>query len=162
MEIVYRKGDLLEAPEIVLAHGCNAQGVMGSGVAKAIRARYPSAYAAYRAQYENHNLGLNLGDVIWVSQSDGKTIANCITQERYGKDGRRYVDYDAVRLCMREINAVGFALQQQKRNWWDEVDSFFRFAMPKIGAGLGGGNWDEIAKIVEEETIWVQAVVYEL
>lgn len=162
MEIVYQQGDLLEAPETVIAHGCNAQGAMGSGVAKAIRAKYPSVYQTYRAHYENHNLGLKLGDVIWVAQTDGKTIANCITQQHYGNDGKRYVDYDAVRLCMKEINGVGRSLQEQKRNWWDEVDTFFRFAMPKIGAGLGGGSWDEIAKIVEEETIWVQAVVYEI
>ncbi len=35
--ITYKQGDLMKASETYIAHGCNAQGVMGSGVAKAIR-----------------------------------------------------------------------------------------------------------------------------
>ena len=34
MNIIYKQGDLLECSEQVIVHGCNAQGVMGSGVAK--------------------------------------------------------------------------------------------------------------------------------
>ena len=52
MQIEYRTGDLLEAAEPVIVHGCNAQGSMGAGVARAIRDRYPAAYAAYRAAHE--------------------------------------------------------------------------------------------------------------
>ena len=37
MKIIYKQGDLLEAEEVVIVHGCNAQGVVGSGVALAIR-----------------------------------------------------------------------------------------------------------------------------
>jgi hypothetical protein len=34
--------------------------------------------------------------------------------------------------------------------------------MPKIGAGLAGGNWDIIAKIIEEESGTVEVRVYVL
>lgn len=33
MKIIYKQGDLLSCPERVILHGCNAQGVMGSGIA---------------------------------------------------------------------------------------------------------------------------------
>lgn len=34
------RGDLLVAPHRVIAHGCNLVGVMGAGIAKAIREAY--------------------------------------------------------------------------------------------------------------------------
>lgn len=164
MDIIYRKGNLLDAPERVIAHGCNAQGVMGSGVAKAIRDQYPKAYDDYRAQHLSG--GLQLGRIVWTPildefDNEHRLIANCITQEFYGRDGKRYVDYEAIRSCVRGI------CQEAKTRYINHMrpyaqNPFYEFAMPKIGAGLGGGNWDEIAKIIEEETILVQAVVYEL
>ena len=35
--IQYKKGDLLSVTKGIIAHGCNAQGVMGSGVALQIK-----------------------------------------------------------------------------------------------------------------------------
>jgi O-acetyl-ADP-ribose deacetylase (regulator of RNase III) len=37
-----------------------------------------------------------------------------------------------------------------------------KVAMPKIGAGLAGGDWNVIEKIIEEECKGVQPVVYYL
>lgn len=39
--IEYRKGNLLDITSGVIVHGCNMRGVMGSGVALAIRNKYP-------------------------------------------------------------------------------------------------------------------------
>ena len=52
MDILYKQGDLTQAEEYIIAHGCNAQGKMGSGVAKAIRREFPQAYSYYRSAYE--------------------------------------------------------------------------------------------------------------
>jgi O-acetyl-ADP-ribose deacetylase (regulator of RNase III) len=144
MQIIYKTGDLLTADEPAIVHGCNAQGVMGSGVAKAIREHYPAAYTAYRQHHVT--TGLKLGDTIWVACGP-HTVINAVTQERYGSDGKRYVDYEAIRTAMREIN---------RRLKGKAV------AMPLIGAGLGGGSWPEIAKIIEAELTDVQPVVYTL
>ena len=148
--LVYKKGDLLNAHEDVIAHGCNAQGVMGSGVAKAIRDKWPSAYDAYRETYETK--GLHLGDVIMCQVGD-KLIANCITQENYGRDGEMYVNYDAISKCIENL------LTHCDRNAIESV------AIPKIGAGLGGGDWlliEGIIKEIQEQINTVKVVVYEL
>src|SRR5690606_34929648 len=92
MRIRYVRGDLLKTPARFILHGCNAQGVMGAGVAAAIRDRYPAAYAAYRKRFET--VGLRVGDTIWVACGD-RVIINAITQERYGRSGV-FVDYDAI------------------------------------------------------------------
>lgn len=131
----YVVGNLLEAPEDCIAHGCNAQGVMGSGVAVQIKEQFPNAYYVYNRQHAEYD-GLILGDVIWARQNN-KFIANCITQERYGKNKHeQYVNYDAIRSCMWKININCFDIKT--------------VVLPLIGAGLGGGDWSIIAKIIEE------------
>ena len=72
--IHYVTGDLLGATQKVIIQGCNAQGVMGSGVAKVIRERWPEVFETYNLHYKT--FGLKLGDVIPVTTADGKIIAN--------------------------------------------------------------------------------------
>jgi len=140
------RGNLLDAKGMIV-HGCNAQGVMGSGVAKAIRAKWPGAYAVYRAAYEK--AGLCLGTVTtW--RDDDVTVVNGITQEFYGRDGRVYVDYDAV-------GAVFKTVAEMQRISRQDVN------FPLIGCGLGGGDWTKVAKIIENTQhpstnlyLWVQ------
>ncbi len=149
MEIIYRKGDLLECEEPWILHGCNCQGVMGSGVALAIKNKYPSAYHTYRAQEETR--GLALGDLSYSQQEDGKTIFNGLTQEFYGRKGK-FVSYEAVEQVIQGVNYL-------VEHWGQQGISV---AMPKIGSGLGGGNWEIISTIIEVNAISFQPVVYEL
>jgi len=145
MKIEYREGNLFETDIEHIVHGCNAQGVMGSGVAKIVRDQYFDAYKFYVDQYDKH--GLKLGDVQFV-ESNGKTIVNAITQDNYGRTGARFVGYDAVADCMRTINNML------------KLSGHTQVAMPQIGAGLGGGNWKIISRIIEDEMTDVAPVVY--
>ena len=160
MKIIYKKGNLVDATEKVIAHGCNNKGVMNSGVAKAIRENYPEAYSYYMIGCRTNSL--KLGNVIWApcSGKNFKLIANCITQDGFGYDSKQYVDYDAVAECMKEINN-GSKIYTEA--WPDsESANFQSFALPKIGAGLGGGDWNIISDIIENECDFIQPVVYEL
>jgi O-acetyl-ADP-ribose deacetylase (regulator of RNase III) len=152
MKIIYRTGDLLEAEEPVIACNCSACGLRDSGVAKAIRDRYPVTYKMYRNQYDDPE-GLNLGDTIWVDCSR-HVVVNIITQQDHGADGKRHVDYDAVRSAMKEIN--------DSRLWNTRLlaGKPHAVAMPLIGDGLGGGKWSEIAQIIESTMDRIQPVVY--
>lgn len=142
-------GNLLDVKRGIIVHGCNAQGVMGSGVAKAVRAIYPQAYEAYRSAYESK--GLPLGEVVWcrVSTDPPLAIANAITQKNYGRSPSvRYVDYDAVARCFATIGEIA-----RRHN--------LPVHYPKIGAGLGNGDWDTLSTIIQRElsgvehTLWV-------
>jgi len=42
------EGDLLNAPFQVIAHQVNCMGVMGAGVAKSLRLKYPGLYESYK------------------------------------------------------------------------------------------------------------------
>ena len=163
MKIEYKVGNLINAIEPAIAHGANARGVMGSGVALAIKENFPEAYKEYRDLYVSRKesagqneaysfeelqtlpLGLNI-----YAKSKDKLIVNCITQKDYGKNQKQYVSYDAIQRCMRDMNTY---LSQRK------IEAV---AMPLIGAGLGGGDWEIISRIIEKETINIQPVVYTL
>jgi O-acetyl-ADP-ribose deacetylase (regulator of RNase III) len=145
MKIQYVNGDLFSTDIEHILHGCNAQGVMGSGVAKVVKEQYFDAFAFYAKQYDDH--GLKLGDVQFVP-ANGKVIVNAVTQDKFGRDGKRYVSYDAVAAAMKTVNQVL------------KLSGYTQLAMPKIGAGLGGGDWDTIAAIIEKEMVDVEPVVY--
>ena len=48
------KGNLLDATEDIIAHQVNCMGVMGSGLAKQIRNKYPEVYANYKDYLKNY------------------------------------------------------------------------------------------------------------
>lgn len=145
MKIEYVKGDLLKAPVNHIIHGCNSHGVMGSGVAKAIREMYPQAYQDYNDTYNSY--GLQLGDIIISVQPNKQVVHNAITQQDYGRDNTRvYVSYWAIAEVFRKINSWGIR----------------EIAMPKIGAGLANGDWNVISAIIENTLIDTKPIVYVL
>jgi O-acetyl-ADP-ribose deacetylase (regulator of RNase III) len=144
--IEYKIGDLLKTPDKVLVHGCNTQGVMGSGVALAIKQKWPEVFEDYKNQIFFGAERKILGSIITSVTTDKRIIVNALTQDQYGKDGKKYVSYDAMDDAMLEIAKA--------------INVRSPISMPKIGAGLGGGDWGVIEKIIEHRllkhkvTIW--------
>lgn len=70
------------------------------------------------------------------------TVVNAYTQYMYGanhKDGvSKPIDYEAITLCMRKMN---------------NIFNGKHIGLPKIGAGLAGGNWEKIKNIIQTELI---------
>lgn len=129
----YINGNLLDATSGIIVHGCNAQGVMGSGVAKAVKDKYPEAYQKYYAEYL-HGL-LTPGWISVYNPSRYLTIVSGITQEYYGRDKNVvYVDYDSLAEVFRKVKSI-----------WPGVPVH----IPKIGAGLANGDWEIISRIID-------------
>lgn len=144
MQIEYFEGSLLASREPVIAHGCNAQGVMKSGIAKDIREAYPTVYDDYRGTYEAQGHKLHLGQVI-ATRTLERTILNIISQEYYGRNPNVvYVSYDAIEKAILRINEMGYV----------------RVAFPKIGAGLANVDWNRIAEIIEKTSDFTPVVYY--
>lgn len=144
MKIIYKQGNIVDATEPYILHGCNAQGVMNSGVAKAIRSKWPEAYNEYRMVYENKE-HLPLGMVIRAPGNKGKYILHAITQKYFYTNGKQYASYGAIKEVMKNINEQCFNS---------------KVAMPRIGCGLGGLEWKFVEKIIEDESTNFQPVVY--
>lgn len=129
--IKVNKGNLLDVTSGIILHGCNAKSVMGSGVALAIKQKYPQVYGDYMQEQ------LYLGKIIRTWVDEELMIISGITQENYGRDGKRYVNYTAI------VSVFTKALS--KASAYDYALHF-----PLIGAGLGGGDWNIIEQLIND------------
>lgn len=167
----------------VIAHGANCFCTMRSGIAPQMAKAFGCDHFPLERKFETtygpdgddpfdiptHNEGnINkLGQIEYVPMGikNGRvlaaftiprspdikvvTVVNAYTQYRYGSlhhpDGDiKPVDYDAITLCMRKIN------HQFKGQ---------HIGLPKIGAGLAGGDWNIIKKIFLTEFKYCQVTV---
>ena len=138
MSVRFFNGDIFTSDAPYLCHQVNCMGRMGSGIAKAIREKYPNVYHDYMTLclFSGKTSKQLLGSVLF-SKSGNKTIVNMFAQEMYGRD-RQYTDYSAFRTCLRHIR--------------DNIPVGSTIAFPNgIGCGLGGGNWEIILPMIEEE-----------
>ena len=142
------KGNLLDATEHIIAHQVNCQRKMNSGVAKAIREKYPEVYEKYQ------NTEPKLGTVEYVSV-DRRYVANMYAQDMYGYDGKQYTSYESFRQCCKNIvNECRLSKHMNKD---------LNVAMPyKIASDRGGADWDKIMDILLEEFTDVDLTLYKL
>jgi len=153
LKIVTKVGNLLHVPAGHIVHGCNAQGVMGSGVALGVKQTWPGAFHSYVQHYQTH--GLVLGVVYPYVQDENLVIWNAITQDGFGGDVRN-TSYDAIQTCFEQIN-------WHIKEGGVENAAFTQPAeihIPMIGAARGGGNWEIIREIIEQTveypvTLWL-------
>ena len=87
--MIVLEGNLLDAPFQLIAHQVNCKGVMGAGLAKQIRDKYPMVYEKYKDHCQR---GALLGDYIGCDTPDHHYIMNIFAQDGYGRD-KRYTDY---------------------------------------------------------------------
>ncbi len=163
MKIIYEVGDMLTSPNQFLVQGCNAQGAMGSGIAKLIRDIYPNVYTEYHQAYLDH--GLDLGDVIPVAvpaveyrgaMQPERIILNAITQEYAGREDIRYVSYDGIAVAIERIVTMVADMTGGTPPW----DEYPEVSFPLIGAGLAHGDWFIIARLIETLSTNFQPRVY--
>ncbi len=133
--IKYKKGNIfdhLDTP-CIFVHGCNAQRVMGSGVAKIVKSTYPEVYLNYM------EMEPKLGNVSCELLSNGVYMCNLISQRFYGRENMQYVNYEAIIKGLVKVANLAKTLHLPVR-------------MPFIGGGLGGGD-REILKGLFESTL---------
>lgn len=143
MEINGIKGNLLDSQAGLIMHQVNCQGVMNSGVAKAIRDKWPVVYEKYRSGYDKLIKGGYegkdlLGKVLPVKVSDTQIVINLYCQNNFGYDGKRYTSYDAL---------------------WDALEKTAAYCMDKgiktvalpynMSCHRGGGNWNVVLAMVK-------------
>lgn len=157
------KGSLLDSNVDYICHQVNCQGKMNSGIAKAIREKWPIVYTNYMAKFEAmresivkmcgcftemaNSMNISefmLGDIqivgLWEDyETDVKhqSVINMFAQQHYGYDGRRYTSYDAFWKCLGAIK--------------DIVPKGSSIGFPDhIGSCRGGANWEVIKTMIEQ------------
>ena len=135
MNLIYKTGNLLDAQTTVIGHQVNCQGVMGSGVAKQIRDKWPLIFSNYQVKCQSPISPL--GDVLIVKVSDNQYIANIFGQYNYGTNGERYTSYDALDIAFSRLK-------------YTMVENNFKsLAIPyKMSSDRGGADWDVVLALL--------------
>lgn len=153
----YVKQDITTVTHGMVGHGCNCRGVMGSGVALAIRKTWQEAYLAYLAACADAAKPVDLlGTVAYASVTNKLSVANIFTQLDFGKDGRIYASVSAIR------EGVLDAAQTVHE---DPIRFDRTLYLPKIGCGLGGLDWeDDVRPVLEdiEQKTGINIVICEI
>lgn len=151
----YKVGDLIEAARagevMAIAHCCNCQVNMGSGIAPQIRLAFPWAWEADQetTKGDYKKLGtFSVGDPYATDYNDGPLVYNLYGQFGYGKRkyGGRDLDYNALYDALK-----GMA---EDLLMYDSGDhESFPVGLPMLGAGLAGGDWKIIEVMIERTLV---------
>ena len=153
MSVIIKNGNILDSGADIICHQVNCQGVMNSGVAKAIRQKWPKVYSEYKAKCDYEEETINnlygnsecpidwseclLGDVQVVLVDEDKAVINMFAQQYYGYDQKRYTSYDAFWYCLGRIKEL--------------INPKKTIAFPyNIGCVRGGANWNIIYAMIVE------------
>lgn len=128
-----QSSNILDINYGIIAHQVNCKGVMGAGLAKALRSKYPIIFSRYR---EFCLAGrFRPGMVQFVCVADSLYVCNLAGQDEYSTD-KQYTDYAALAIALPKLHQVG----QARR---------LPIYMPyKMGCGLAGGDWDVVSELI--------------
>lgn len=149
--IKHIKGDIFQSDADVILHQVNCMGVMGSGVAKQVREKYPWVFGEYkRICDEAKKLPKGTESLLGVAQfvfiDETKQIGNLFAQNHFGSD-KCYSDYDALKRCLLYV---------------DKKFKGKKVAIPYLmSCYRGGGNWDIVYKLIEETLTNCEVTLYE-
>jgi O-acetyl-ADP-ribose deacetylase (regulator of RNase III) len=130
------KGDLiemaLENKFDAIVHGCNCFCTMGGGIAYAIKNNFPEAYEKDKQTLRGSYNKLGTIGAVKCERSNGSKVivVNAYTQFNPGPDFR----LNAFKMCI------------------DKIGHYFKgmhIGFPWIGAGIGGGDWNQIKPLIE-------------
>ncbi|KAG9194809.1 ADP-ribose 1''-phosphate phosphatase [Alternaria panax] len=159
LNITYHTGNIFAAPpHSLLVHACNAQGVWGSGIAKAFKDAYPKAYTIYHAFCTKEHLlksrPVPTGTALLIPPVDAGNqhwIGCLFTSAKYGK-GKDKPD-----IIIRNTKpAVEMLLELVQM-----ADDIERVRMCKINSGKFGVEWKRTRGVLEEIVVkegWMGSV----
>lgn len=133
MKYEERKQNLFEMDDsYYLAHCISSDFAMGKGIAveftrRGIKRRLQESYPDYVNHYHHHK---KKGDVIYI----GPNVFNLVTKERYFEKPT----YESLRNSLSRLHNICRVYEIKK------------LAMPKIGCGLDGLDWNEVSDMIQD------------
>lgn len=128
--IVYKTGSIFDSTCTILVNPINCMGVMGAGLAKQFKERYPQNF-----EYVKRNKFFP--GFILVNYASLPYIANFATKDDWRNPSK-----------MEWIVEGLYCLRADLHIFDDEGDNV-SVAIPKIGCGLGGLNWQDVRAEIE-------------
>ena len=141
--------------KIYVAHGCNCFGAMAAGFAAQVARHFPAAAKADRVYAKQFKTDIDkeigqLGTLSGAEIGHGTVMFNLYSQLYPGADFR----LDAFERAFDEMMLI---LEESVSD--DEVKPLL--LMPRIGAGIGGGNWKEILAVITKYESVADIIVFD-
>jgi O-acetyl-ADP-ribose deacetylase (regulator of RNase III) len=125
-------GDLFDLGLPAIGHGCNCAGAMGAGIAVEFKRRFPAMYQEYRRRCRQGSF--RLGDIfVWDREPD-LVVYNLATQSVPRPSATLEAIDTSIRAALTDAARRGLP----------------RLAVPRIGAGLGGLAWPDVAAVLRQ------------
>lgn len=135
----------------ILVHVCNDVGAWGKGFVLALSKRFREPEREFKRWAANETgQPYQLGEVQYVQVRPDLTVANLVGQHGIRRSrGTPPVRYEAIRQGLARV-------RQQAEAQGASIH------MPRIGAGLAGGDWAVIEQLILEELKDLSVTVYDL
>jgi len=128
--LIYRRTSVLDSPAQTLVNTVNCVGVMGKGIAKAFKDRYPEMFSAYKRICD---AGLLEPGKLWLWNSSDQWVLNFPTKVHWRNPSR---------LEWIEMGLDKFRAEYANR-------SINQISFPRLGCGNGGLDWEEVRPLME-------------
>jgi len=127
-------GDLFNSKMHTLVNTINCDGIMGKGVAKVFKDKYPEMFKDYRSKFENNELEIGKP---YLFQDDHIKILNFPTKQHWRSPS-----------ILKNISDGLDYFIAHYQDW-----GIISIAFPPLGCGNGGLNWIDVAPLMIEKLI---------
>lgn len=147
--IHYIKGDILDSKAEALINTVNTVGVMGKGIALQFKKAFPNNFKVYTDAYKNKKL--SIGKMLVVKDSNITSGEKYIINFPTKMDWRKPSEYSYIEEGLDDLILT---LEKYK------IKSV---AIPPLGAGNGGLEWEKVKKIIHDKLgkLDIEIQVYE-
>ncbi|MBV8254765.1 MAG: macro domain-containing protein [Chitinophaga sp.] len=141
--IKYTTGNLLHAPTEALVNAVNTVGVMGKGIALQFKETFPENFKQYKKACDDKLLDVGQSLVVPISGSNNvKWIINFPTKKHWRNPSKMEYVTTGLDDLVKVI----------------EHHKIKSIALPALGCGLGGLNWEQVKASIEDKLGHLQDV----
>lgn len=130
---IVTNGDIFKSQCEALVNPVNIKGVMGKGLALAFKTKYPAHFENYKRACQN---GEMTTDKVLAYQEINGPMIICLATKADWKDSSK-IEYVSAGLddLVKQIETLGIR----------------SIAIPKLGCGLGGLDWNKVRPLIVEK-----------
>lgn len=130
--IIFLRADLFDSSTQTLTNTVNTVGIMGAGIAKQFKARFPAMFQDYKARCGRKEIQTGEPYLWKGANGDGTWVLNFPTKRHWrGNSKIEWIEQGLV------------FLMNHYREW-----NIRSLAMPALGCSLGGLNWDQVKPLM--------------
>jgi len=128
--LTYRRTSVMDSPAQTLVNTVNCVGVMGKGIAKAFKDRYPAMFLAYKRICDDNLLEPGK---LWLWQGADHSVLNFPTKVHWRHPSK--------------IEWIELGLKKFVSSY--EARGITSISFPRLGCGNGGLDWDDVRPLME-------------